>query len=141
MTIIVSCDRQGNIVKHFLSDILSQTVSLDQISFDEAHKSKSNTIFVFREKEDQPTKLIFPNGGTGTSLYLYDTFSFSKLIHQKIDSDKLLFIKYDNTDMNRKPFLNLSNLPDGNYFIQMTGCELGGIYKLKLISKTSLTNK
>jgi hypothetical protein len=115
-------DRQSNIVKDNLHciDNNGQTgvlkAKIEFIKFDywegcETGKGECKTLNFVRQKTDKKWFLIMPCGGTETAITISGR-NFNKELH----------LYHDNCP----PYLDLSNLTDGNYLANMRACGLGG---------------
>jgi hypothetical protein len=77
-------------------------------------------------------KVIFPNGGTQSSVYLYRDTAFTKWMKGKpLDQPKPL--RHDQKVAGQgNPVLDLTGLPDGKYTSQMLSCGVGGTFELTI---------
>jgi hypothetical protein len=80
----------------------------------ETGKGDCKPIQIFRKNRQDSLVLIFPSGGTSSSVYLRSSNDNSIELNDKKSSGQ------------GKPFLNLTNLADGKYSASIMSCGLGG---------------
>lgn len=80
----------------------------------ETGKGDCKPVLLTRQNIADSVWLVFPNGGTMSSVYL-NTTTLGKALRQDHKSAG-----------EGNPFLDLTGLPDGNYGAYMTGCAIGG---------------
>ena len=102
-----------------------QKAKIEYIDFDyweDCEIGKTNCIpLVFsRTKNEKNWFLIMPCGGTKTAITISGQ-NFSKELH----------LYYDNCP----PYLELTNLIDGQYYANMIACGLGGTVKFNIVTK------
>ncbi len=117
-------DKVGNI--NWLKDItgiyyVDLPVGLDTLEFKAT---------VTRNKTKKIHKLKFPNGGTGTSVYIYDSTYLQKIQNNTIT--KIEPLTHGDFNHNQEVLFDITYLTNGKYYVHYLSCNLGGIFPLTL---------
>jgi len=95
------------------------TISFKWLEGCETGKGDCNPVLINRQHITDTVQLVFPSGGTSSSVYLYAGSSISDPIRE------------DNKRVGQgQPCLYLTGLPDGRYRAHMLSCAVGGIFSI-----------
>jgi hypothetical protein len=75
-------------------------------------------------------KIKLPNGGTETTVFIYDS-SYLELL-QNNKSDKVNYLVEGNFHHDQEILLDITLLRPGKYYIHYLSCNLGGIFPLTI---------
>jgi hypothetical protein len=85
---------------------------------------------VVLDKKKKIQKLKFPNGGTETNVFIYDsTFLKNIQTNTKVKTEPLT---HGDFNRNQDVLLDISNLANGKYYVHYLSCNSGGIFPLTL---------
>ena len=117
-------DKVGNI--NWLDDItgiyyIDLPAGLDTMEFNAT---------VTLDKSKKIHKLKFPNGGTGTSVYIYDSTYLQNIQGKTVV--KIEPLTHGDFKHNQEVIIDITNLTNGKYYVLYTSCNLGGIFPLIL---------
>lgn len=95
------------------------TISFQWLEGCETGKGNCNPVLITRQHVTDTVQLVFPSGGTSSSVYLYAGSAISNPLRE------------DNKRAGQgKPCLYLTGLPDGRYHVHMLSCAVGGIFSI-----------
>jgi hypothetical protein len=117
-------DKVGNI--NFLKDIteiyyIDLPAGLDTMEF------KATVTF---DKTKKIHKLKFPNGGTETNVFIYDSTYLKNIQSNSIVKTEAL--THGDFNHNQEVILDITNFANGRYYVHYLSCNLGGIFPLTL---------
>jgi hypothetical protein len=72
----------------------------------------------------------FPNGGTQTEVFIYDS-TYLKIV-QLNTLPKAKALKKGNFRNEQEALLNITSLPRGNYYVHYLSCGIGGVFPLTI---------
>ena len=105
------------------NDKIIQKISFDYLEGCETGMGDCNPIKIFRKTKQDSIFLIFPNGGTRSDIYLHSIKNKKIELHDRKSAGE------------GYPTLNLTSLEDGTYYANMVSCNVGGGFKVKIITK------
>ena len=82
------------------------------------------------DKTKKIHKLKFPNGGTETNVFIYDSTYLKNIQSNTIV--KIEPLTHGDFSHNQEVLLDITNLTNGKYYIHYLSCNLGGIFPLTL---------
>jgi hypothetical protein len=95
------------------------TISFQWLEGCETGKGDCNPVLITRQHITDTVHLVFPSGGTSSSVYLYAGSAINNPIRQ------------DNKRAGQgQPCLYLTGLPDGRYRAHMLSCAVGGFFSI-----------
>jgi len=96
----------------------------------ETGKGDCKPVVLIRQSLQDSIKVVFPIGGTASSVFIYPDTSYIKWMRGK-QSDQPTPLRNDNKNFSEgNPVLDLTGLPDGKYIPHMYSCGLGGSFEL-----------
>lgn len=105
------------------------TIDFDWLEKCETGKGDCGPVMLEREMISDSVRLVFPSGGTSSTVYLYKT---------PVDKTNPLAKPFLQDHKNAKqglPSLDLTQLPDGDYLAWMLSCSVGGGFTVTLKTK------
>jgi len=96
----------------------------------ETGKGDCKPVVLIRQSLQDSIKVIFPIGGTASSVHIYPDTSFIRWIRGN-PSDQPTPLRNDNKTFSEgNPILDLTGLPDGKYIPHMSSCNLGASFEV-----------
>lgn len=118
LTTLVSCG-QTKLNK----EVIVQTLGFDYLEGCETGKGDCKPIEILRRNKQDSIVLFFPSGGTQSDVYLHSSVDKNLVLHDRKFSGQ------------GKPILDLTNLDDGEYSVNIISCGLGGGCLVRLKTK------
>lgn len=100
--------------------VVVKTLDFDYLEGCETGKGDCKPILIIRQNKQDSVVLVFPNGGTASTVYLHSV------------ADKNLEMHDQKFTGQGRPTLNLTNLEDGEYSAGIVSCGLGGSCLVRL---------
>lgn len=75
-------------------------------------------------------KILFPNGGTETNVFIYDSTYLTTIQNNTLPKIKPLI--NGNFTNNQEVLLDITSLQHGQYYVHFLSCGLGGIFPLTI---------
>ena len=96
----------------------------------ETGKGDCKPVILIRQSLQDSIKVVFPIGGTASSVQIYPDTSFIRWIRGKPTAQPTP-LRNDNKRFGEgNPVLDLTGLPDGKYRPHMLSCNVGGTFEL-----------
>jgi hypothetical protein len=122
---IISCGRPG-----LNKNSIAYTIDYNYMEGCETGKGDCKPVVLTRHSFGDSIKLIFPNGGTQSDVFLFADSAVAAGMKGKIVSPPQLLRHTQHLGGQGNAILDLTGLPDGKYRSQMLSCAVGGSFEL-----------
>jgi hypothetical protein len=109
-----------------------KSVTKSQLEACETGQKECIPIAVSRSSKKQHTVVYFLIAAHETQIKLFDS-SYLRTVRNK-DVDSIQPIRQGFINIEDKPALDLTNLPDGKYYAHILGDDVGGVFEINLIT-------
>jgi len=110
----------------------TQNVTKSQLLACETGDKNCPPIDIKRNSVKEQIIVYFLIDSKGTDINLFDSTYLSMIRITPADSIRSLTQGFINIE--GKPSLNLTNLPDGKYYVHISGDDVGGIFQMQLLT-------
>ena len=94
------------------------------------------SIILERAYPDDSLLLLFPESNRESQVYLYDQKNYFRLLLGSSDVNTVpQYYKEYLKAVYQRPVVNLSNLPEGKYYMHATECNFGGFFEIEISDK------
>jgi hypothetical protein len=85
---------------------------------------------IYLDRHKQFHQIKFPNGGTSTNVYIYDSTYLKSILSNTLP--RIKYLDQGNFNIDQEVILDITSFQPGKYYVHYTSCNLGGFFPLTI---------